>query len=268
MMRVIAYALGVLLLVFITRVVYVSMDDVVPFARLDLTVLRLDGRRAVAGTDENGRENGRVLVSFAWRSHTRGARCVRVKSDVKVGVGGVLARPVRLGGGAWAIGDVVPLPWHRCVNEALFEVDRALLPGIVGASLGDGRGKPALISAVDLVAPPVVVIASPQPARVGERATVEVFPDTLAISRQPLVQRGTSQAWPVDVERHRISFTVPPRWEPGDAPVRVATDRIATVLRCQRAPTCLAFGVPVDDAVPFVVETKGEPKAEANAEAK
>lgn len=254
MMRVLLYVLGVLLFVLITWIAFVSIDEVVPFSQLELTTLRLDGRRASpAGPPAENAENGRVLVSFAWRSHTRGARCVRVNSDLKVGVGGEPARAVRLGGGAWVIGDVLPLPFHRCVNEALFEIDRALLPGTVGASLGDGRGSPALISAVDLVAPPSLV-ASPQPARVGERAIVDVLPDTLAVSRQPSVQRSGTPASPVDVAGHRVSFTVPPQWTPGNAPVRVTTDRTATVLRCERAPACYAFGVPVDDTVPFVVD--------------
>lgn len=261
-MRVILYALGVLLIVLFTWLAYVSIDEDVPFARLELTALRIDARRAADSAAEfPAVQKGRVLVSFSWRAHTRGSRCVRVDDDLRVAVGGVAARAVRRGGGSWSIDDGVPLPFHKCVNEALYEVDRALLPGNVAASLGDGRGNPALIVARDLMVPPSVVVVSPQPAHANERATLEVLPDTLALSRQPLVQRGASIVSPVDVEANRLSFTVPTAWTPGDAPVRIFVDRTAAVLRCERAPgvpgpPCFAFAIPVDDGAPFVVEPK------------
>jgi hypothetical protein len=255
MRRILLYALGVLLFALIAWIAFVSVDEVVPFAALDLTDLRMDGRRAVNvdGSGKDGKD-GRVLVSFAWRSHTRGARCTRVDDDLRVGVGGEPARAVRLGGGVWVLGEGLPLPFHKCINQALYEIDRALVPGIVGASLSDSRGKPALISAQDLVALPTLVVSSPQPARAGERATIDVMPDTLAVSRlSSTVQRGTTHASPVDGDGHRMSFAVPTQWTAGDDVVRVASDRPAKVLRCQRAPSCDAFGVPVDDDVRFVV---------------
>ena len=261
MKRVILYVVGVLLIVLITWLAYVSVDEDVPFARLELTALRIDARRALDGASGASPGKGHVLVSFSWRAHTRGSGCVRVDDDLRVAVGGAAARAVRRGGGTWSIDDGVPLPFHKCVNEALYEVDRALLPGNVAASLGDGRGNPALIVARDLMVPPSVVVASPQPAHANERATLEVLPDTLALSRQPHVQRGASIVSPVDVEANRLSFMVPTAWTPGDAPVRISADRTAAVLRCERAPgvagpPCFAFAVPVDDTVPFVVESK------------
>jgi hypothetical protein len=254
MMRIIGYALAVLLVALVTWLLYVSIDESVPFAHLELTSLRIDGRRVPAGAQLDAREDGKVLVSFSWRSHTSGARCVRVRGDLKVGVGGRLAHPVHLGGGAWTVGDGVPLPRHRCVNQAVYEIDRALAPGIVAASLGDGRGQPALISARDLLAPSTVAVTSAQPARAGERAALVALPDTLVISAGAGVVRDGQQAWPVDVDANRLSFTVPQQWAAGDAPVRVRAERGAAVVRCDRAPQCFAFGVPVDDAVPFVVE--------------
>lgn len=242
---------AVALLVLLVWVVSVSVDEDVPFSQLELTSLRLEGHKQPAEL------HGRVRVSFRWKGHSSGANCIRVRRGLHVAVGGEPAGELHRGGGAWVLVREWPFLRHVCVNEALFDLARPMRAGLVAASLGDGRGSPALIVATDVMVPSDVVVESPQPARHGARATVLVHPDVLVLAppRSPatVAARDGVPASSIALAGARASFTVPSSWQPGTAPLRVRAERIAPVVRCERAPHCMAFAIPADASTPLQV---------------
>lgn len=253
MMRIVALLVVAAVVVALTYVVWLSTDVRVPFAQLEVTVLSLDARPAARGAPDG---TGRVFVTVGYRGPTRG-RCVQVKNDVKVAVGGEPARAEHWGGGRWVLGEMTPLPVHVCRNVAVFVLDgRALAPGVVAASLYDGRGRAALVAARDLLAPTSVVVESAQPAERESRAQLAVLPAIPLAVAGTTIERGGDAAWPVAVDGNRASFTVPTQWR-GAGNVMLHAFRNAATTRCERINQpdikCTANALPVATEVPFDV---------------